>query len=94
MFWYITVRLEFGELVAPVNDQAKGGMLGDVWFEPASAPGAALIKDARRSDGVLVLSYSSFVYVSQSQVPFDFWSNAVNMYLTPPQYACNCCSEL
>jgi hypothetical protein len=47
MFWYMTVRLEFGELVAPVRDHANGGMLGDVGFEPASTPGATLVKDAR-----------------------------------------------
>jgi len=29
LFWYSSVRLELGELVVPVRDQAIGGTFGD-----------------------------------------------------------------
>src|SRR5437773_11611074 len=87
-FRYISVRLEFGELVVPVRDQAMGGMFGEPGFSNCrNRP-----TDPRR--GAFMLSYSSLVYVSQSQIPSDFWSSAVRMYFTPPQYVCSCWSEL
>jgi hypothetical protein len=63
----------------PVSDHAIGGTLGDAGFSNLwNRP----INPLR---GTLVLSYSSCVYVSQSQTPLDFWSRTVRIYLTPPQ---------
>src|SRR6266699_511733 len=71
LFWKSKVRLEFGEFVVPVSDHAMGGTLGDAGFSKRGKRP----RDPRR--GSFVLSYSSNVYVSQSQMPFDFWSSAV-----------------